>query len=114
MILETPRNSRTNFNVEREKVIHVGYRYITHLHCLAVQTSFYSDAVMLGSLVGSPVGQVRRFFLHQLHLVLLHDYSKVNIPYFGVYGRSLCHKILNQFQNYYTLLPTIDSLDLKL
>ena len=41
----TPRNSRTNFNVEGENV--TGYSYIVHLYCLAVQAGFYSDVVVL-------------------------------------------------------------------
>ena len=39
----TPRNLRTNFKGENV----TEYRYITHLHCLAVQAGFYSDMVVL-------------------------------------------------------------------
>ena len=48
----TPRNSGTNFKLEGENV--VGYRYITHLYCLA--TGFYSDVVECRTL--SPTDRV--------------------------------------------------------
>ena len=68
----TTRNSRTNFNVEGEN--DTGYRYITHLYCLAVQAGFYSDAVERWSFVrrvaGSIIGLARTddSFLRLLHL----------------------------------------------
>ena len=51
-----------------------GYRYITHLYCLAVQAGFYSDVVecriFVRRVAGSILGRVRTedIFLHLLHL----------------------------------------------
>ena len=59
------QKSRTNFNLEEENV--TGYRYITHLYCLAVQAGFYSDVVECwilcgGSQVRSSAGSGQRYF----------------------------------------------------
>ena len=59
-----------------------GYRYITHLYCLAVQAGFYGDVVECWILVrrvaGSILGRVRSedIFLHLLHLA-----PNVNNPF---------------------------------
>ena len=52
-----------------------GYRYTTHLYCLAVQAGFYSDAVecwiFVRRVAGSILGRVRSedIFLRLLHTV---------------------------------------------
>ena len=69
----TPRNSRTNFNVEGENVTVYRYIHVAHLNCIAVQARFYSDSGECWNFVrrvaGAILGRVRTeaIFLHLLH-----------------------------------------------
>ena len=65
---------KLRLDIRRKNIRYVGYRYVAHLYCFAVQAGFYGDVVEClfhrQRVAGSIIGRVKTddIFLHLLHL----------------------------------------------